>query len=150
MGYFNKENVLLDGLMYSLAATAITIALALLLSLFGTIFGTQYTDFTCDRSLGDVECALVRHTKLLQPTEIKIHNPLAVAVINPCERKDIFGKYFYDTDCYGSSRAEIRSKNVSYGIKLYGGSDSQKINAIAREINEFLLSSNASSFHKRF
>jgi hypothetical protein len=150
MGYFHKENVFLDGLMYFVVATVITIALALLLSLFGTIFGTQYTDFSCDRSLGDVECELVRHTNFLQPTEIKIHHPLAVAVINSCDKKDIFGKYSYDNDCYGSSHAEIRSKNVSYGIKLYAGSDIHKVNAIAREINEFLLSSNAPSFYKRF
>jgi hypothetical protein len=150
MGYFHKKNVFLDGLIYFLAASVITIALALLLSLFGTIFGTQYTDFSCDHSLRDMECELVRHTNFLQPTEVRIQNPLAVAVINPCARKDIFGKYSYDYECYGNIYAEIRSKNVSYGIKIYGGSDSHKVNAIAREINEFLSSSSTPSFHKRF
>ena len=149
MGYFYKENVFLDGLAYFLISTGILLALALLLSFFGRNFGTHYTDFTCTRSFEGVECNLVRHTRSLKSTEIKIHNPIAVD-INAHEITDIFGKHSYDRDYFGSSSAEIRSKGVSYKINIYGGLDSHKVNAIAREINEFLLSSNAPSFHKRF
>jgi hypothetical protein len=149
MGYFNKDNVFIDGLVYFLISSGVLLTLVLIASLYGTNFGTYYTDFACAHSIEGVECNLVKHTRSLRLTEIKIHNPVGVD-INTCEIKDIFGKHYYDPDCYGSSSAEIRSKGVSYKIKIYGGLDSHKVNAIAREINEFLISSNTPSFYKRF
>jgi hypothetical protein len=108
MGYFHKDSVFLDSLIYFFVSSVILLTLALLASLFGTNFGTHYTDFTCTRSVEGVECNLVRHTRSLKSTEIKIHNPIAVD-INAHEIKDIFGKHSYDSDYLGSSSAEIRS-----------------------------------------
>ncbi len=145
MGYYHKDNVLLDGLIYCLFLGGMVLCFLLP----RLLFKMEPTDFSCTRSIEGVECMLIRKSQFLKPTEIKIHNPVVVD-INNCHREDIFGKHYYDPHCYGSSSAEIRSKGVSYKIKIYGGSDSHKVNSIAREINEFLLSSNASSFHKRF
>ncbi len=145
MGYYHKNNIFLDGLIYCLLLGGMVI----IFLLTGVLFKMEPTDFSCTRSLEGVECTLIRKSQFLKPTEIKIHNPVAVD-INNCHREDIFGRHYSDPDCYGSSSAEIRSKGVSYKIKIYGGRDYKTVNAIAREVNEFLLSSNAPSFHKRF
>jgi hypothetical protein len=122
-------------------------SLILLLLIF--LFGTKSTDFTCIRSLGQTECTVVQNHRLLSPTEIKIHSPIAVD-INECDTQDLFGKT-HSSSRYGCvNRAEIRSKGVSYKINIYSGQDRQAVHAVAKEINEFLLSSNAPSFHKRF
>jgi hypothetical protein len=145
MGYYHKDNILLDGLIYCLLLGG----MVLIFLLPRVIFKMEPTDFSCIRSSEGVECILIRKSQFLKPTEIKIHNPVMVD-INNCHREDILGKDYYDPDCYGSSSAEIRSKGVSYKINIYGGYDSHKVNTVARDINEFLLSSNAPSFHKRF
>ena len=145
MGYYHKDNILLDGLIYCLLLGG----MVLIFLLPRVLFKMEYTDFSCIRSSKSVECVLTRKSQFLKSTEIKIHNPVAVD-INNCHRKDILSKDYYDPDCYGSSSAEVRSKGVSYKINIYGGYDSYKVNAIARDINRFLLSSNAPSFHKRF
>jgi hypothetical protein len=142
MGYFRKENVFLDSLIFIIffaGMLAIFLSVSLLLS-------TKYTDFSCVRSLGQTECTLVRTFQFSKSAEIKIHNPVAVDV-NEC--KDIFGRDS-SSPCKTPSSADIRSKDVLSKTNIYSGQDRQAVRAVAREINEFLLSSNASSFHKRF
>jgi hypothetical protein len=145
MGYFHKDNVLLDGLIFIVLFSGIV---AILLSL-SLLLSTKYTDFSCIRSLGKTECTLVRTFKLSRSSEIKIHNPVAVD-LSECDRQDIFGKTYSSTRCGNFSSADIRSKDVSYKINIYSGRDRQAVRAVAKEINEFLLSSNEPSFHKRF
>jgi hypothetical protein len=145
MGYFHKENVFLDGLIFLVLFGGI-VAIFLSLSL---LLNTKYTDFTCIRSLGHTECILVRTFQFSKSSEIKIHNPVAVD-LSECDKQDIFGKTYSSTRCGNLSSADIRSKDVSYKINIYSGQDRQAVRAVAKEINEFLLSSNAPSFHKRF
>jgi hypothetical protein len=145
MGYFHKENIFLDILIFIFlfcGMLAIFFSVSLLLS-------TKYTDFACVRSLAQTECNLVRTFQFSKSAEIKIHNPIAVD-INECDRKDVFGKTHLSTRCGNISSADIRSKGVSYKINIYSGQDRQAVRAVAKEINEFLLSSNAPSFHTRF
>jgi hypothetical protein len=130
-------------------AFLISCGVSLILLLLVFLFGTKSTDFTCVRSLGQTECTIVRNHRLLAPTEIKIRSPIAVD-INECERQDIFGKT-HSSSRYGClNSAELRSKGVSYKINVYSAQDRQAVYAVAKEINEFLLSSNAPLFHKRF
>ncbi len=113
------------------------------------LFGTQSTEFTCIRSLGQTECTMVRNHRLLAPTEIKIRSPIAVD-INECEEQDMFGKTHSSSNYGCVNGAELRSKGVSYKINIYYSQNRQAVYAVAKEINEFLLTSNAPSFHKRF
>jgi hypothetical protein len=144
MGYYHKDNIFVDGLIYCLLLGGMVIFFLLT----SVLFKTEPTDFSCTRSLEGAECVLIRKSQFLKPTEIKIHNPVAVD-LNECDVKDIFGNDSYEEGCYGS-RAEIRSKGVSYKIGIYYGRDRQAVRAVAKDINDFLLSSNASSFHIRF
>jgi hypothetical protein len=144
MGIFYKRNVFIDAL----------IALILICGIFAVFLSVLwlgsggYTDFSCVRSLEQTECTLSRTYRFSKSSDIKIHNPIAVD-INEHDRKDIFGKT-RSSHSGSISRAEIRSKDVSYKINIYSGYDRQAVRAVAKEINEFLLSSNAPSFHKRF
>jgi hypothetical protein len=130
-------------------AFLISCGVSLILLLLVFLFGTKSTDFTCIRYLGKTECTIIRNHRLLNPTAIKILSPIAVD-INECEGQDIFGKT-HSSSRYGCvNSAELRSKGVSYRINVYSAQARQAVRAVAKEINEFLLSSNASSFHKRF
>jgi hypothetical protein len=150
MRFFCKENVLLDDLIPCLVWSVVLIVLILLCSFITKEFGTQYTEMDCNRSLAGVECSLTRYnTKLLIPSKIKIHNALAVD-LSECDKTDIFGRDYYSARCYGFSAAEIRSQNVSYKIAIYSGYNRQAVRDIAKKINDFLISSNTSSFHLRF
>ncbi len=142
MRYFDKDNILLDGLIFILLFSGI---LAVFLSV-SFLLSTKYTDFSCVRSLGQTECTLVRTFQFSKSAEITIHNPVAVD-LSECE--NLFGQTS-SSPCKTPSSADIRSKDVSSKINIYSGQDRQAVRAVAREINEFLLSSNASSFHKRF
>jgi hypothetical protein len=102
--------------------------------------GTGYTDFSCFRSPDGIECTLNRTYQLSKSSEIKIHNPIVVDIddyINPDS-----GTPFVT--------AVIRSKDVSSKVTVYSGYNFKDVQVVAKEINEFLLSSNAPSFHKRF
>jgi hypothetical protein len=138
------ENYYKENLLFLISCGA-----SLILALLIFLFGTQSTDFTCLRSLGQTECTIVRNHRLIGPTEIKIHNPIAID-INECEEQDIFGKT-HSSSQYGCvNSAELRSKGVSYKINVYSAQDRQAVQAVAKEINEFLISSNVPTFHKRF
>jgi hypothetical protein len=145
MGIFYKKNVFIDALI---ALILICVIFTVLLSVFWLGTG-GYTDFSCVRSVGQTECVLSRTYRFSRSSDIKIHNPIVVDV-SQMRRKNIFGNDYSSYGSGGISRAEIRSKDTSYKINIYSGYDRQAIRAVAQEINEFLLSSNALSFHKRF
>jgi hypothetical protein len=145
MGIFYKKNVFIDA---AIALILICGIFTLLLSIFWLSTG-GYTDFSCIRSPGQTECILSRTYRFSKSSDIKIPNPIAVD-ISETYRKDIFGNEYSSYGSGGISRAEIRSKGVSYKINIYSGYDRQAVRAVAKDINEFLLSSNAPSFHKRF
>ena len=135
MGYFHKENLFLDNLIAIFLLCGIWAVFLLVLWL-----GTGYSDFSCLRSPEGVECTLNRTYQLSKSSEIKIHNPVAVDIddyINPDS-----GTPFV--------QAVIGSKNISAKVIIYSGYSFKDVDAVAKEINEFLLSSNAPSFHKRF
>jgi hypothetical protein len=145
MGYYHKDNIFLDGLIYCLLLGEIVLVFLLM----NVLFKMQPTDFRCIRLSEGIECVLTRNSQFLKPTEIKIHNPVADD-LNECDIKDIFGNDSHEEGCSGS-RAEIRSKGVSYKITIfYSVLDRQAVRTVAKEINEFLLSSNAPTFYKRF
>jgi hypothetical protein len=135
MGYFHKENVFLGNLIAILLLCGIWAIFLLVLWL-----GTGYTEFSCFRSVEGVECTLNRTYQLSKSSEIKIYNPIAVDIDD-----------YKDPDT-GTPfvKAVIRSKDVSSKVNIYSGYNFKDVRAVAKEINEFLLSSNAPSFHKRF
>jgi hypothetical protein len=145
MGYFHKDNVFLDSLIYCifLCGALLIISLPLLL------FGTRSTDFSCIRSSGETECNLIREALLFKTGVIKIHNPIEVNVYET-PGIDSFGKAKYYSSSGDVVFAKISSKNVISKIEVYRGYDKQFARDITKEINVFLRSSNASSFHKRF
>jgi hypothetical protein len=145
MGYFNKDNVFLDGLISCifLCGALLIISLSLLL------FGTRSTDFSCIRSSGKTECNLIREALLFKTGVIKIHNPIEVNVYET-PRIDSFGRAKYYSSSGDVVFAKISSKNVPSKIEVYRGYDHQFARDITKEINEFLRSSNVLSFHKRF
>jgi hypothetical protein len=139
MGYFHKKNVFLDGLLYIIFSCGILTVFFLPLLLFQT----TSSDFSCVRSVGGIECILVKSSlfsSVFRSGEIKIHNPIAVDI----------NKHINNEASTFEESADIRSQNVSYTTNIYSGYDYQTVRAIAKEINEFLLSSNAPSFQKRF
>ena len=136
MGYFHKENVFLDGLIF-LVLFSVILAIFLSLSL---VLSTKYTDFTCVRSLGQTECTLVRTFQFSKSAEVKIYNPIAVD-LNECDRENIFGKTYSSTRCGNStSSADIRSKGVSYKINIYSGQDRQAVRAVAKACEKLIVS----------
>jgi hypothetical protein len=135
MGYFHRENVFLDNLIAIFLLCGIWA-----IFLFVLWLGTGHTDFSCFRSLEGTECTLNRIYQLSKSSEIKVHNPIAVDIddyINPDS-----GTPFIT--------AVIRSRNASSKVTVYSGYNFKDVQAVAKEINEFLLSSNEPSFHKRF
>jgi hypothetical protein len=134
----HNKNIFLDNLKYAVLLCAIL--LACLLPMW--LFGTGVTDLACVRSLDGVECSLVRRSRFFKISEIEIHHPIAVD-LSQDERHS-------RGTIVSVARAEIRLENVSYKTNIYYGYDLEVASTIAREINEFLLSSNTHSFHKVF
>ena len=145
MGYFNKDNVFLDGLIYCIFLCG----MLLIISLPLLLFGTRSTDFSCVRSSGQVECNLMREALLFKTGVIKIHDPVEVNVYET-PGVNSFGRAKYYSSSGDVVFAKISSRNVPSKIEVYRGYDKQFARDITKEINEFLLSSNAPSFHKRF
>jgi hypothetical protein len=145
MGIFYKKNVFIDAL----------IALILICGIFAVPLSVLwlgsggYTDFSCVRSLGQTECTLSRTYRFSQSADIKIHNP-AVVDIQERYKKDIFGNNYSSYGSGGISHAVIKSKDASHTTNIYSGYDRAAVRAVAKEINEFLLSSSEPSFQKRF
>lgn len=145
MGYFHKENVFLDGLIY----LTFLCGMLLIISLPLLLFGTRSTDFTCIRSSEKVECNLVREALLFKTGVIKIHDPVEINLYE-VPGVNSFGKAKYYSSSGTVVFAKISSRDVSSKIEVYRGYDHQFARDIIKEINEFLLSSNEPSFHKRF
>ena len=95
-----------------------------------------------------IGCPSIQDFKLLVKNCLINNCPVTIEDIKICE--DIFGRDYSSPACKTPSSANIRSKDGSSKINIYYGQDRQAVRAVAREINEFLLSSNAPSFHKRF
>jgi hypothetical protein len=135
MGYFHKGNVFLDNLIAILLLCGIWAIFLLVLWL-----GTGYTDFSCFRSPEGIECTLNRTYQISKSAEIQIHNPIAVDIDD------------YKSPDTGTTlmTAVIRSKGVASKVDIYSGYNFKDVHTVAKEINEFLLSSNVPSFHKRF
>jgi hypothetical protein len=137
MKLFHTKNVFLDSLKNG--TLLCVILLACLLPIW--LFEAGVTDLSCIRSLDGVECKLVRKSPFFKISEVEIHHPIAV---------DLSQDEHYRRRIVPITRAEIRSENVSYKINIYYGYDWETARTIAKEINEFLLSSNTASFHTVF
>jgi uncharacterized Fe-S cluster-containing radical SAM superfamily protein len=75
--------------------------------------------------------------------EVKIIDPTSVQVIETMqpEYQNYQQRYF---------RAEIISTYPPIKLPLYSDNTDKVVRSLAKEINEFLLSPNTTSFHKKF
>lgn len=102
------------------------------------LFGTVSTDLDCVRSaVGLVECSLVHNTFLQNMNPIKIHNVLAVDVIEH-QGKTV------------SYSAEIRAENLAFTLPIASSYNYKIAQNAADEVNAFLHSSSTNSFTTRF
>jgi hypothetical protein len=121
---------------YYLLGIGLIVLLAVVL-----ITGTTFTELNCTRSpLHSVECQVVRNTRFLKMSPIKIIDPIAVDVIQ--HETESKGQFTYT--------AEIRSHQYSYSIIILADMYSKLPDEIANKVNDFLLRSDATSFSIRF
>lgn len=112
------------------------IGIGLLLGLIFFLCSPNSVELGCTRSsLGILECRLERNTPLLKMNAIKIFEPLAVDVV---EHYDSGSFPFYDV--------EMRSKQYSFNFKIIATRNDKKAQKVAKEVNDFLLRSDQTSF----
>jgi hypothetical protein len=138
MGYFHRENIFLDTLIFS----AILIGILLSILLFFSLPTIKSNDLTCSRSPKGVECSWLRDTQFAKNIEFKIIDPTSVRVIQDTKvGRNTSLPYF---------TAEITYAHPPIHLPLYSDYNDKIVRSLAQEINEFLLSPNTHSFHKKF
>jgi hypothetical protein len=117
------------------------ILFSILLILFS--FRSLPADINCTRTSMGIQCTIIRHTSFLnwvswQTSPINMINPTEVSI------RDLKGKGSHSLNRQYYI-AELKATTVPYKIRLVDGYDFQKVQSVARKINDFLISSNAST-----
>lgn len=118
---------------------AVLIGIGLFVLLRFLLFEPVSAELTCSRSSqNSIACTLVRTAPLRRMSPIQILDPVAVDVITH-QRKRTY-----------SYSVEIRAANVPDKVPILSTYNYDFVQVPANKVNDFLLRSDAASFHGRF